>query len=226
MLSELLTDFHGHTIGEAGVQLLSVTPEQWPEGSAESGVYYSIELHPWSWRSGMVVDDYLSMLDELWSHPKLPPAALGETGLDRLRGNCELAEQERIFERILRWNAEKIGLPLVIHQVRCTAEILSYRRRFATQKWLIHGFNGKPETMEQFLRSGCYVSASVAGWSRPEWSAFLTSHPEYWHLLGVESDTTSGNLLEATQKAAECLKLEHSATLNLLRNNFLAYLSV
>lgn len=83
--------------------------------------------------------------------------AIGESGLDRLRG-ASLDRQEAIFRRQVAIS-ESVGKPMILHVVKAFPEIMRLRRELSpAQPWVIHGFRGKPQLAAELLREGFYIS--------------------------------------------------------------------
>ncbi len=114
--------------------------------------FFSCGIHPWysdDWKRQM------KLLKEISTHNKL--VAIGEAGLDRLRG-VDLALQIEIFSAQIVLS-ESIKKPLIIHCVRAWDVLLSiYQEMKPTQSWIVHGFRGKPALAKQLLDKGMYIS--------------------------------------------------------------------
>lgn len=124
----------------------------------EPGILYSIGIHPWE--AEEATPERLALLEDRASHePQI--VAIGEAGLDRLRGPG-LDVQERVFEAQAEI-AERVGKPLIIHAVRTIPEILSIHKRLRPrQPWIIHGFRGRIESARQILaRPGIFISVGA-----------------------------------------------------------------
>lgn len=83
-------------------------------------VYAAVGVHPndaLSWNEGTI-----DALEELAEHPKV--VAIGEIGLDYYRDRAPRDLQMKIFGQQLLL-AERVGLPVVIHNREATADILS-----------------------------------------------------------------------------------------------------
>ena len=66
--------------------------------------------------------------------------------------------QEKAFIRQVDLS-EKTGKPMILHVVRDFDTVIRLRKQLKpTQSWLIHGYRGGPEQMEQLHRSGLEVS--------------------------------------------------------------------
>lgn len=114
---------------------------------------FSVGIHPWDASS-------VTEADRQWveNSAMLPQvAAIGETGLDALRGG-PLDEQEQLF----RWHvalSERAGKPIIIHAVKTLQRLIELRKELKpSQPWVIHGFRGKPQMALQLVRAGFDIS--------------------------------------------------------------------
>ena len=146
-----LLDIHTHRLPPVpGTAVVSVCP---PDFCPAARHLYSVGLHPWRLgEEGQTLD----ALEAALSHPQA--VAVGEAGLDRLAKAPLIEVQIPLFEVQARL-ADERGLPLIVHLVRCTAELLASHRRLRPQvPWVVHGFRGKPELAAELLRHGLYLS--------------------------------------------------------------------
>ncbi|MDE6049492.1 MAG: TatD family hydrolase, partial [Paramuribaculum sp.] len=105
--------------------------------------------------NGETITQDLSTLDELVLHPQV--VAIGETGLDRLRGG-DLNLQTELFKHHVVLS-ESIKKPLIIHDVRYIPELISLRKILkATQPWIFHGYRGNAEMAKLLCNAGIMVS--------------------------------------------------------------------
>ncbi|MDR0810892.1 MAG: TatD family hydrolase [Paludibacter sp.] len=82
---------------------------------------------------------------------------LGECGLDKY-SRFDLKTQILVFERQVILS-EKAGKSLVIHCIGRANELLAIKRAMKpAQLWIIHGFRGKAQLAEQFLKADCALS--------------------------------------------------------------------
>lgn len=124
----------------------------------ENARFRSAGLHPWFVESSTLERD-LDLLADVAHRRGL--VALGETGLDRLRGP-DLAHQVRAFEGHIALS-ESMGLPLVVHCVRSGSDLLQIRKRSGARRpWLLHGWNGSSAQTSQLLDVGCVPSFGAA----------------------------------------------------------------
>lgn len=149
-MSEIeLCDCHTHNL-QSQYGIIALTPE---DAAFIPGLFYSVGIHPW--RSTGVKDEDYEKLESLASNPQV--VAIGECGLDRLRG-CDLNIQLDIFKRHICLS-ENLHKPLIIHNVRCTSEILAQRKHaHAKQPWIMHGYRGNAETAKRICDAGIMLS--------------------------------------------------------------------
>ena len=147
-----ILDIHTHVLPPVpGTALVCIGCGPLPE--KEEGHWFSVGLHPWD-----VTDDYdnqLDALEKLLANPQVP--AVGECGFDALKGpSHEL--QERAFVRQVQLS-EQFRKPMILHVVRDFDSVIRLRKQLKpTQSWLIHGFRGGPQQMEQLYAQGILVS--------------------------------------------------------------------
>ena len=162
-----LTDVHCHVAERAATAVLSGTPEEvgrWIDTGVD-GVF-SVGVHPWE-TAGASLDDLQRRVAEVARIAGLPQVvAVGETGLDALRGG-DMQIQERVFREHVAIS-ERTGKPLVLHVVRSGHRIMASCREMERefkpsqlrQAWIWHGFRGGEDEARQFvrLRSRNYIS--------------------------------------------------------------------
>lgn len=144
-----LTDAHTHRPDARGA-IINIAPG----ASVDPSLRYSVGIHPWV--AGEASADTLAALAATAARPEV--VAIGETGLDALRGPGLKLQEALMMEHVAL--SESLGKPLIIHAVRSLDDILRLHRRLRpTQPWIWHGFRGKPQTARQIARAGLYLSA-------------------------------------------------------------------
>ncbi len=129
-------------------------------------------------KDGVNIEETMSMLDNIATRNDV--AAIGETGIDRLRGASEEI-QTHIFIHHIKL-AEHTGKPLIIHCVKALDIILRlHKEHRPSSPWIIHGFRGNAETARQITSRGIYLSLGEK--FNPD--AILNIPP---HLLLAETD--------------------------------------
>lgn len=143
-----VTDIHTHTDRGPGA-LLCVDPSV---SDSLPDVPYAAGVHPWR------ADMYAEASGDLERMASAPGClAVGETGLDRRRGPSLDCQIQAMRNHVAL--SERIGKPLILHCVGCTAELLALHRELhPRQPWIIHGFRGKPQLARQLLDRGLYLS--------------------------------------------------------------------
>lgn len=144
-------DIHSHNRIPADDRVISLDYDS--DVPAEG--YYSIGIHPWSSGSVDSTDDVMAELNTKISKENV--VAIGEAGLDRLRG-ASIERQKEIFivQALL---AERLAKPLVIHCVKAFDVLISLKKHLKPkQTWIVHGFRGKPQTARQLLAAGIALS--------------------------------------------------------------------
>jgi TatD DNase family protein len=146
-----ILDFHTHRLDATGA-LIAVDPRRF---DPQTGLWYSEGFHPWDNVENLTDSDF-DLLRQCAGHPQV--LAVGETGIDRLRGG-HLVEQGEAFVRHLQL-AHALGKPVVVHNVRATQDILDARRsvRLEGVPLVIHGMRGNANVARTLLDAGCYLS--------------------------------------------------------------------
>lgn len=144
-----LVDCHTHRPDAPYPAIISVQPGV----TLTPGLRYSVGIHPWN--TDQLPPQWRAELEAAVRQPQV--VAIGETGLDKLRG-ADIATQLNVFTEHVKLS-EQLELPLILHVVRAYNEIINLRQQLnPSQKWIIHGFRGKPELARQLLDHGFDLS--------------------------------------------------------------------
>lgn len=145
----MISDSHTHN-KNADNAIVSVSPEEF---SPREGFVYSVGIHPWNTVCGS--DLTFEKLRKAALHRQV--VAIGETGIDRLKGG-DLLEQERVFRMHVELS-EELKKPLIIHEVKSADIILRVHKESRhKQVWIRHGFRGNAEMARMYLKHGIYLS--------------------------------------------------------------------
>lgn len=145
-----LIDFHTHRL-QATDALISVEPSRF---CPEPGKRYAVGVHPWH-TAAEDVEGQMALLERVAAHPQV--AAIGETGLDALRGAPLDVQQAQLARHVAV--AETLGKPLVIHTVRTSQQVLkAWRASRRCVPWAIHGFRGNAHVVAPLVDAGFYIS--------------------------------------------------------------------
>ena len=145
-------NIHTHMAKHPESEILTVDVH--PYSSIDKNAFLSVGIHPWY----LTDDDAENQLDLLRKAiENKHVVAIGECGLDKLKGpSMEL--QKVVFKEQMVM-AEEHGLPLVIHCVKASNELVQLKRQtHPDQPWIIHGFRGKEALAKEFIQHGFYLS--------------------------------------------------------------------
>lgn len=122
----------------------------------EAGGWYSVGIHPWRLgQSPWQEEAFRTRFQEAAAH--LQVVAVGEAGIDRL-ADAPLGLQLEAL-RYQAAVAEAVRKPLVLHLVKAAAELLALKRELRpTVPWVIHGFRGKAQLADTYLKHGFFLS--------------------------------------------------------------------
>lgn len=146
----MIRDAHTHNLLSAD-GIISVSPDF---TCFDPSRHYSVGIHPWLTAGENVV--YLSAkLAETANRREI--IAIGETGIDRLRGGSPQI-QESLFRQHIELS-ERLSKPLIIHNVKGLDTILRLNKEYNPgQPWIIHGFRGNGRVAAQLASRGIYIS--------------------------------------------------------------------
>jgi len=123
---------------------------------ANADVYSSAGIHP-NHVAEAAADDWDAVV-ALTDSPEV--VALGETGLDLYWKDTPLPQQQDYFDRHIRLS-QQTGLPLVIHQRECAAEILAMLREARQRgplRGIMHSFTGDEAMAAECVDLGLHIS--------------------------------------------------------------------
>ncbi len=194
------TDFHTHST-ETEPDVLALRSVARPC----SGLF-SLELHPWT-----LPEIYVG-IPEIWRTALPRAAAVGEIGMDALRGPA-LDVQEQYFREALELAAQR-DLPVVIHAVQATGRVLDALRPYPKMRKLLHGFRGSERKLVPWLEAGFQISCG-------------TIPPKTLPLahLGLESDAARGTLRELYAAVAMDRNIELAALQKQMAQNLKLFLN-
>ena len=188
-----ILDFHTHRLDATGA-LIAVDPRRF---DPQPGLWYSVGFHPWDNVENLTDSDF-DLLRQCAGHPQV--LAVGETGIDRLRGGG-IALQQDVFIRHLRL-AHELGKPVVVHNVKATQDILAARHRADLDDvtLVIHGMRGNTNVARSLLDAGCYLSYG------PRFNAEALQITPMDRLL-IETDDSDTPIIAVASLVAQTLHL-------------------
>ncbi len=162
-------DFHTHSKPMRGVRAVVSAPER----PADTELW-SLELHPWHIHSPALPPDF--------AVNAASADAIGEAGLDRLRG-ADMALQQEMLHKILAV-ASDLDKTVIFHCVKAVPELLAAVKKYPRLRKVFHGFCGSTELFAELLRHGFVVSLGEKALRHPA----LTLPPQCTGHIGAESD--------------------------------------
>lgn len=125
---------------------LSIKDAEFKLNSNEKGTY-SVGLHPWD--IDEFSNEHLDIIAKIGTDRRF--IAIGECGLDN-NIKIPIEKQIRFFEKQIEIS-EQLQKPLIIHCVGCYNQLFEIKKsKKVNQKWIIHGFRGKPELAIQAMK--------------------------------------------------------------------------
>lgn len=205
----MLVDIHTHNCNSRdniSVRNLSLTESDVVLSENEPG-YFSLGIHPWE-MDNLSSESMIKLMNNVLDSRVV---AIGECGLDR-NIKTPLENQIELFKKQIDIS-ETRQKPLIIHCVGYFNELTVIKKSINPhQKWIIHGFRGKPQLAQQLLKAGFNLSFCVQ--FNPE-SVKITPFEQ----LFIETDESGINVSEIYSKIAilkECSVSSLNAGYNLI----------
>lgn len=170
--------------------------EEIPGISNAHPIYISVGIHPWYLTEANFSEQWRWLTESVRSERVV---AIGEAGLDKaVEVPFEL--QLSAFRRVIGV-ADEYGFPLIIHAVKASNEILELKKKLRPRNpWIIHGFRGKKELAQAYLRNGIYLSYGA----RYQEEALRSTPLDY---LFLETDESATDIRELYVRAAKILEV-------------------
>ena len=122
-------------------------------------MYTSVGIHPSDSRFLSDLESEIADIEALILDKENKCVCLGEIGLDYHYENTDKAKQMEYFERQMHL-AEKLGLPVCIHDRDSHADVMEVIRRHPNVKGILHSFSGSAEMATELIKLGYYISFS------------------------------------------------------------------
>ncbi len=181
----------------------------------EDAEYLSVGIHPWS-----LVEDHMSSalanVRDLAARSNV--LAIGECGLDKLKGASWELQQKAFMEHIQI--ASQWHKPLIIHCVKAQNDLIRIVRRESIEvPMIIHGFDGNLNIAHTLLENGFYLSFGKAllRQNSNAYKALMECPQDRMFLETDDSDIPVDKLYET---AAAILGLDLSEFIAIIRSNF------
>jgi len=128
---------------------------------------FSVGVHPWQ-------ADVKSLSEIIPSLHHQNCRALGEVGLDRLRGPSMEIQLAMLLAQLTL--ANELQKPVIFHLVRAWDEFYSLVKSPQHTPWIIHGFNS-PKQLPRLLQTKVIFSLGPASLQNPHMQSILTHIP-------------------------------------------------
>ena len=129
------------------------------QAKRHENMYTAIGIHPSDTRFLLDIDSELADIEALILDPENKCVCLGEIGLDYHYDGTDKEKQMQYFERQMLL-AEKLSLPVSIHDREAHGDVMEVIRRHPNVKGILHSFSGSPEMAEELVKLGYYISFS------------------------------------------------------------------
>lgn len=149
----MFVDVHTHDRNNDNQQVVKIVNFDFTDKikDGDSNVLFSAGIHPWNVCQSVDFE----IFDELFENKRF--VAVGESGLDRAHP-ATFEKQREVFLKMVSLS-EQIRKPLIIHAVRAYSDIISIKKeKRAAMPWIIHGFQGSPESAQQLVNHGMWLS--------------------------------------------------------------------
>ena len=207
----MILDFHTHN-QQATDALICVKPQDF---DPQPGKLYSVGIHPW--HSENVTPATLESLYAAAQHPQV--VAIGETGLDALRG-ASLQVQMELFKKHIAL-AEQLGKPLIIHMVRTSQQVLkAWHESQRAVPWVIHGMRGNPRVAQPLIDAGFYLSFG------PRFNPATVAATPLDHLLIETDDDAATTIHDVAQAIAQARGIDTQQLIDAVTQNIASILSL
>ena len=146
--------------GVVRMVLAGTEPQHWDRTARVAttfGFPFTLGVHPW------YIDPDAS-IDAAMAHLACSASAadgLGELGLDFIHARDSGSRERQVaWFRAQLAVARDLERPIVLHAVRCHAELLRLLKRDGCPRagGMLHAWSGAPEQVAEFLRHGLYLS--------------------------------------------------------------------
>ena len=164
-LSEGVDNLIGTLLSENVSYIINIgtSPETSREAIAQAkkydNMYTAIGIHPSDSRFLSDMESELADIEALIIDKSNKCVCIGEIGLDYHYPDTDKEKQMRYFEAQMSL-AERLGMPVCIHDRESHADVMEVIRRFPNVKGVLHSFSGSAEMAEALTKLGWMISFS------------------------------------------------------------------
>ena len=129
------------------------------QAKKHENMYTAIGIHPSDTRFLFDIDSELAEIEAMILDKSNKCVCLGEIGLDYHYPETDKEKQAAYFDRQMQL-ADKLGIPVCIHDRESHADVLEVIRRYPNVKGVLHSFSGSCEMAEELVALGWMISFS------------------------------------------------------------------
>ena len=122
-------------------------------------MYTALGIHPTDGQYLSGPEQALEEVENLILDSSSKCVAIGEIGLDYHYPDTDKEKQAFLFEKQMQL-AEKLNLPVVIHDRDAHADVFDMILRHPNVRGILHSFSGSPEMAQDLVKRGYYISFS------------------------------------------------------------------
>ncbi len=124
-----------------------------------TNMYTAIGIHPSDTRFLSDMESEMADIEALILDRANKCVCIGEIGLDYHYPDTDKEKQMRYFEAQMRL-AERLGMPVCIHDRESHADVMEVIRRFPNVRGVLHSFSGSAEMADELVKLGYMISFS------------------------------------------------------------------
>ena len=165
--------------------------------------YHTLGYHPW-WTHALIQTENIATLE---SHIKNTSTclALGECGLDKMKGATSALQEAIFIQQIELANA--LNVPLIVHCVRQYDQLLKLRKKYSQNQWVVHGFRRNMHLAKSLLDHGILLSVSPFDQMNESYIQMLQYLPLWSFFIETDSDHR-WNIIQRYEIMAELKNLD------------------
>ncbi|OFX74909.1 MAG: hypothetical protein A2X12_09850 [Bacteroidetes bacterium GWE2_29_8] len=148
--------------------------------------------------------------------------AIGECGVDKVTSNVDFDLQLKIFKEHLEI-AKVFSLPIVVHNVNGTNEIIKLAKEYKTLKFMIHGFNNRLNLLTTFVKQDFYISIGKIN-NRNLLEQIVKNIPI--DKILVETDNLDIDLRFLYKQIADILNIDIELFVKIVNKNFFDFYNI
>jgi TatD DNase family protein len=171
---------------------------------------FSVGVHPWH-----AAVQTLSEIIPALHHKNC--RALGEVGLDRLKGPSMEIQHAMLLAQLTL--ANELQKPVIFHLVRAWDEFYSLLKSQQHTPWIIHGFNS-PKQVTRLIQTKVFFSLGPASLQNPHMQSILSKIP--LNRILFETDDTAVDINEVYQDYSLATSTPLAEVHAQIEQNFLA----